>query len=77
MLFKNSSKAVQCFRVLTDVVYTVACFMQGSRIKLEADDGEYHDGEKYQQTDLQEWRHCLDDRLEHHLKTCLQKIAQE
>jgi len=51
--------------------------MQGSRIKLEADDGEYHDGEKYQQTDLQEWRHCLDDRFEHHLKTYSRKIAQE
>lgn len=58
--------------VLTDVLYTVARFMQGSRIELEADDGEYHDGEEYQQTDLQERRHCLDDGLEHHLKTCSQ-----
>lgn len=47
--------------------------MQGSRIKLEADDGEYHDGEEYQQADLQKRRHRLDDRLEHHLKTCSQK----
>lgn len=63
--------------VLTDVLYIVARFMQGSRIKLEADDSEYHDGEEYQQSDLQKRRHRLDDRLEHHLKTYSQKIAEE
>lgn len=51
--------------------------MQGSRIKLEADDSEYHDGEEDQQADLQKRRHCLDDRLEHHLKTYSQKMAEE
>lgn len=72
-----SEQWLKISQVLTDVPYTVARFMQGSRIKLEADDSEYHDGEEYQQADLQERRHCLDDRLEHHLKTCAQKIAEE
>ena len=38
--------------------------------ELEADDGEYDDHEQHQQGDLQQRRHRLQDRLEHHLKTC-------
>ena len=34
------------FILLTDIFYAVTRFVQRSRIKLEADDGEYHDGEK-------------------------------
>lgn len=65
------------FGALTNIGYAVARFMQGSRIKLEADDGEYYDGKEYQQADLQERRHRLDDRLEHHLKTYLQKKKEK
>lgn len=61
-------------RLLTDIPDAVTRFMQGPRIEFEADDGEYHDGEKYQQADLQKRRHCLDNRLEHHLETCLENI---
>lgn len=63
--------------LLTDILDAVTRFMQGSRIEFEPDDGEYHDGEEHQQTDLQKRRHCLDNRLEHHLETCLEEIPQE
>lgn len=66
---KITEKLAEFSNALTHVPYTEARFMQSSRIKLEADDGEYHDGEEYQQADLQQRRHRLDDRLEHHLKT--------
>ena len=51
----------------------VTRFMQGSRIEFEPNDGEYHDGKEYQQADLQKRRHCLDNRFQHHLETCLKK----
>lgn len=63
--------------LLTDVPDAVTRLMQSSRIKLEADDSEYHDGEKHQQADLQKRGHRFDNRLEHHLETCSQKIAEE
>lgn len=37
---------------LTNIFYAVARFVQGSRIKLEADYSENHDGKKDQQTNL-------------------------
>lgn len=38
--------------ILTDIFYTVARFVQCSRIKLETNNGEYHDGKEHQQADL-------------------------
>ena len=59
--------------LLTDISDAVTRFMQGSRIEFEPNDGEYHDGKEYQQADLQKRRHCLDNRFQHHLETCLKK----
>lgn len=43
--------------------------MEVAGIELESDDGEYEDGEEDEQSDLQQRRHCAEDRLEHHLET--------
>lgn len=72
--FERKKGNASLSRLLTDIPDAVTRFMQGPRIEFEADDGEYHDGEKYQQADLQKRRHCLDNRLEHHLETCLENI---
>jgi hypothetical protein len=39
--------------------------------ELEADDGEDDDREQNEQADLQQRRHCLQNRLEHDLQTCV------
>ena len=43
--------------------------MQGSRIKLQSDDGKNENGEHNQESDLHKWSQGLKDGLEYNLKT--------
>ena len=53
--------------VITSSLDADAGFMERSTVEFEADDGKYNEHEQYEQGDLQQGRHSLNDRLEHHL----------
>ena len=47
--------------------------MEGADVELETDNGEDDDGEKHQETDLQQRRHRLQNRFEHNLQAWQQQ----
>ena len=53
--------------MLTQVRDAEACFVQGPRVKLEADDGKDKNGEHNQQADLHKRRKSLENGLENDL----------
>ena len=55
---------------LTQVLNTIARFVQSTWVELEPNDSENDNCKQHQQPDLKQWCHCLDDRFEHHLQTC-------
>ena len=47
--------------ILTKIVQGIACLVESSRVELQADDGEYEDGEHDEEPDLHEGSQRLDD----------------
>lgn len=55
---------------LTEVLNAVAGLVEGAGVELEADDGEYQNGEHDEQTDLHERDQGLEDGFQDDLQTC-------
>ena len=59
--------------ILTQVFYVVAGSVEGSRVELEADDGEDDDREEEQESDVDEGPDGLADGAHDNLETCRAK----
>ena len=54
---------------LTCSICIKASCVEYARVELQADDGEYDNGEENEQRDLEQGSHGFQDRFQHHLKT--------